>query len=168
MKRLLSVILILTISLTALAQKMSDSKNLAAVADEQKIDLNIDFSNASILGVDFEDWVTGEPDWDQSYSEIRVKFIQAFNSIADRGRHPHRAGSAPNSSYLLHIKIEKVKDDGSEVHALVCVENKEGNTIYEKSMKGEQGRFGSVANLMGDAMEDLGYKVGRLFSSNAK
>jgi len=35
-------------------------------------------------------------------------------------------------------------------------------------MKGEQGRFGSVANLMGDAMEDLGYKVGRLFSSNAK
>ena len=168
MKRILILVLLLVAPIFVFAQKLNDSKNLGAIADETKLDLIIDFSEASILGVDFEDWVTGEPDWEQSYSTIRVKFMQAFNSSADKGKKPHKVGNAPNSNYVVYVKVQKVKDDWSEVHALVSVKNRDGEVIFADSIKGEQGRFGSVANLMGDAMEDMGWKVGRLIFRNAR
>ena len=138
---------------------------LSLLKDENKVNIVIDYSAADILGVDFEDWVESADDWDNYTKEHRTKFIQAFNKEAER----IRVGSYPDMRYTLQVHILKVDDKGTEINALISVvDSEEGVIIFEKEMDSEDGLWGTVANLMGDSLADLGKKVGRLFYLNAK
>lgn len=137
--------------------------DLSVVANATKIDLQIDFSEAEILGEDFADFVANEADWSKSEPEIRKKFIRAFNEEANDGPYPHRLGTYPDAEYRMLIKVTRVTDKGSDVNADLYLLNASDEVVFFRRVNGERGRIGSVCNLMEDAFEDLGESLGSKF-----
>lgn len=163
MKKKYLVLFLILLSLPLYGQKLNSWKNLSVIANTRDLNCVIDYSGASILNETFDDWVKGEPDWDSSFYEICSKFRQSFNGNADKGKHPHRVGTFPDAEYSLVLHVLKVKDKGSNVQVQFEVVTKDGEVIFSQKGEGKQGRYGSVANLMSDAFEDLGGKLGLSF-----
>ena len=137
--------------------------DLSVVANATKIDLQIDFTDAEILGEDFADFAAAEPEWAQCEPAIRKKFIRAFNEEANDGPYPHRLGDFPDADYRMVLKVTRVTDKGSDVNADLSLVNAAGEVVFFRRVNGERGRVGSVCNLMEDAFEDLGESLGTKF-----
>ena len=170
MKRFFIAIVALLTTTISFAQSkgIDDWKNLRVISNERKINFTIDWSEAIITNLDFSEWVESEKDWKESEIEIRNRFIQSFNSVSDYGDYPHRLGSYSDSPFTMTLRILRADYDGSAVTALITVVDDEGNVIFEQEQKSAKGRWGSVANLMGDALEVMGHKVGVKFNKNAR
>jgi len=144
-------------------------KELSFLASVKKINLVIDYSEADIVGEDFEDFVQGEKEWDTYEQEIRSKFVRAFNQEANDGDYPHRVGNYEDSKYTLVLKVKTVTKKGSEIHTKVLVTNQEGKVVFVRDDEWcEKGKYGSVPNLMGDAMGKMGMELGKKFFFNAR
>lgn len=159
---LLTILFLAALPLGAQIAKGSSWTALSCVYNIQKIDLSIDYSDADILGEEFEEFVKGEANWSNYEPEIRSRFIRAFNQEANDGRHPHRLGTYEDSACKMVIKVTKVRDKGSEVWGTLYLYDAEGNILFARKIKGEKGRFGSVCNLMGDAFDELGEVIGKI------
>jgi hypothetical protein len=170
MKRLIILFSIVLFSMVVMAQKPVENKwaELEFLHNSRKINLVIDYSEADIVGEDYEDFVAGEPDWKTSEPEIRSKFIRAFNEEADDGSYPHRVGTYPDAQYNMIINVKKVGDRGSNVKGVMRITNAEGEVLFIHSVEGNEGRFGSVCNLMGDAFREMGEDLGQRFYHNAR
>ena len=157
-------------SIALSAQKPVENKwsDLEFLRDSRRLNLIIDYSSADILGEDFEDFVAGEAEWNSYEPEIRSKFIRAFNEQADDGPSPHRVGTYPDAEYTLVIHVKKVDDDGSNVKGTMNIVNSEGEVLFTRKVEGNEGRFGSVCNLMGDAFREMGEDVGQSFYHHAR
>lgn len=153
-----------------MAQKAVESKwsELEFLNDSRRLNLVIDYSTADILGEDFEDFVAGEAEWNSYEAEIRSKFIRAFNEEADDGPYPHRVGTYPDAEYTLVIHVKKVDDKGSNVKGVMNVLSINGMVLFTHEVEGNEGRFGSVCNLMGDAFREMGEDVGGKFYHHAR
>lgn len=77
---------------------------MSCVYNIQKIDLSIDYSDADILGEEFEEFVKGE-------------------------------------AHKMVIKVTKVRDKGSEVWGTLYLYDAEGNILFARKIKGEEGRL---------------------------
>ena len=128
MKRIIIALAAAIICIPALGQKPVDSKwkDLLFLWDAKKIALVIDYSDADILGEDFQDFIKGEANWDKYEPEIRSKFVRAFNTEADDGPYPHRIGSYDDAQYTIVINVQRVTQDGSEIFAVVQIVDTEG------------------------------------------
>jgi len=170
MKRIYLIVSLVFLTTPLLAQYGAGSRwsELGFLAQSRKLNLVIDYSFADMLGEDYVDFVAGEADWDRYAPEIRSRFIRAFNSEADDGPFPHRIGSYQDADYVIYIHVRKVHDGGSVVKGVMDITDAEGNVFFSREVEGNEGRFGSVCNLMGDAFEELGEDVGRCFFRYAR
>lgn len=167
-KILFSLILSLLI-VPVYAQKVQDTpwSQLSQVAETRKINFEIDYSKADILGEDYADFVAGDAAWATDEGEIRSRFIRSFNTEADDGRYPHRLGSYGESDVKMLIKILEVRESGSSVSGLLFL-YKENKLVFIRKVYAEKGRVGSVGNLMGDAMEVIGESLGSKFFRHSR
>lgn len=67
------------------------------------------------------------------------------------------------SRYVLKIYVTEVDDDGETVAYAMLFDTEKKKQIFQKQYKGDGGMFGTLCNLMGDAAERMGKKVGRDF-----
>ena len=170
MKRVFIILLLILWPVMLLAQKPVQNKwsDLEFLCDSKKLNLIIDYSSADILGEDFVDFVAGEVNWNSYEPEIRSKFIRAFNEEADDGAYPHRLGNYPDADYTMIIHVLKVDDRGSNVKGTMDIVDAVGDVIFTHNVEGNQGRFGSVCNLMGAAFTEMGEDIGQEFFSHAR
>ena len=170
MKRVLIILSTILWSVMLSAQTPVENKwsDLEFLRDSRKLNLVIDYTSADILGEDYEDFVAGEAEWSSYEPEIRSKFIRAFNEEADDGLYPHRVGTYPEAEFTVVIYVKKVDDSGSNVKGTLNIINSEGEVLFIHKVEGNEGRFGSVCNLMGDAFREMGEDVGQNFYRHAR
>lgn len=170
MKRAYIILSLILWSLFSSAQNPVQYKwaDLGFISDTRKLNLVIDYSSADILGEDFVDFVAGEANWGSYEPEIRSKFIRAFNEEADKGTYPHRVGNYPDAEYTIVIHVGKVDDRGSNIKGTMDIVNAQGELVFTHKVEGNEGRFGSVCNLMGDALREMGEDIGQSFYHHAR
>ena len=165
MKRILITSALLLLAITASSQARLDSpKNLRQMAGQSNINLVIFWKSALIVDVPFNEWVKGEPDWAESETEIRLRFMKSFNGEARRFGAPFRVGTHPDADFTLVIRVVDVTNDGSKVTSEVSFIDKDRTPIYSDLWVFDDGMFGSVANLMGDAFALGGKKMIRFLN----
>ena len=125
--------------------------------------LEIDYSDADVLGQEFGEFVAGEADWEKNAPEIRAKFIKAFNAEANDGPYPHRLGDYKDVEYKMVLMVTRVAERGTDVNANMFIYNAQDKVVFSHRVNGEGGQVGSVSNLMGDALADMGESVGKKF-----
>ena len=113
--------------------------------------------------MDAEDFIAQELDWDKGLAEMKTKFIQAFNEKSSV-----RAVTSKETDYTLTIIPLTVTESGSHIKGILSITNKEGVEVFQHRFDNEAGMFGSAINLMGDAFEDLGEELGKIFKKNVK
>lgn len=167
MKKLFTIIIAALMILPLYAE--NPWKDLSFLGSVKKINFVIDYSEADIVGEEFEDFVAGEVEWETYAQEIRSKFVRAFNQEANDGDYPHRVGNYDDAKYTLVLKVQSVTAKGSEIHTKVLVANQDGEVLFKREDEWcKRGTFGSVCNLMGDAMGKMGTEIGRKFFFNAR
>lgn len=59
-------------------------------------------------------------------------------------------------------------DSGSNVKGTMNIINPKGEVLFTHKVEGNEGRFGSECNLMGDAFREMGEDVGQSFYHHAR
>lgn len=170
MKKTLLIILSF-LSITTFAQSITENDwyDLSTtITDIRIFNLEIDFSEATILNWNAADFIASEPEWEEGIKEMRKKFTGAFNDETGTGKYPYRIGTYPDSKCTIIVKPLEVKEKGSHIKALINITNESGEVVFTRVMKGESGVFGTTVNLMGDAMEDLGENLGEKIHAYGK
>ncbi|GEM_PF-2988729 len=157
-----------TVALDAIPAEKSPWQDLSVLADVMNLNLVLDFSEATILHRDVSDFIATEPDWDTGIAEVEGRFMSTFNEGANWGSTPHKAGHYSDAEYTLVIKVTSVEDKGSEISGYVCIIDAVKQIVFSRDFNTEAGRYGSVLNLMGDAMEEFGDDLGDTFGKYAK
>lgn len=101
----------------------------------------------------------------QTEKEIRDKFIDVANEKTPDGF--YFSGNRL-SRYILKLHVTNVDPDGETYLYAMVFDTKEKRLIFQKKYNANGGTFGSLTNLMGDAAERLGKKVGRDFNKFLK
>lgn len=96
----------------------------------------------------------------QTEKELCTKFIDNANEKSFKGF--YFSGNRV-SQYILKLHVTKVDPDGETYLYAMVFDTVEKKLIFQKMYNGNGGTFGSLTNLMGDAAERLGKKVGRDF-----
>lgn len=158
MKTLLFLIPLLCISTALSAQKVeSGSFDRLAKSSDNVINVRIDYSDARINNMTFEDFVAIEGSWEAGYNTIMEKFLKEAN---DKLKDFFLSYSR-ESGLKLVIKVDKVDKDG-ETYGKLYLYDENGEVIAIASkINGEGGRWGSQLNLMGDAAANMGSQIGK-------
>lgn len=163
MKKLVSLLFMLSLAINAYAQKLT-SGSLEDVFNQEFLNVEFDFSKAKLDGIKESSLLNigGEraADWVRDKDEICAKFLYAFHDKIDQ---EIEAGHYPDAKYTL-IFIPLTFDDDGEVRGDASIVNQEGNIIATiTGINGDGGRFGSFTNLCGDSMERAGEDIGGFF-----
>ena len=168
MKHTLTTIALLLLSLNLFSQEVreDDWEVASCLATNEFVGLDIDFSEADILGVSFDEYVAVNPSWESYYQLMKKSFSQEFNENADRGKYPHRI-KEPHSCQMI-IKINSVQKRGTRIIGTIILLNKEGNEVFRRSVQGNGSGHGEVEEVMCRAFADMGESVGEDFRKHVK
>lgn len=103
----------------------------------------------------------------KSESEICTRFIDEANEELPKGIYltgnPNRI-----SRYVLKLYVENVDPDGETYLKAMLFDTENRELVYQKCYNANGGRIGSLVNLMGDAAERIGKKIGKDISRQIK
>ena len=159
---LITAALISLFSFSAFAQKVSGS--FKSLKEEVRVQMDIDFSSADIMGMNEEAFSDYEQDWNIDKPEI-LGYIYAY---ANKGMGGNLAvGNYPNhpggSKLVLKVVSVSVKGD---YDCDLYLYDAEGREIGKTSgIRGKGGTFGTKLNLMKDGARRTGAAVGRFLYS---
>lgn len=160
--RLKNIILVVSLMLTSAtlhAQKVA-SGDIKCLQDQTAVNLDVDFSNCMIVDVPATVKMSSEPNWEKGVSEISARFSRG--SI----RYGFYINDKSDSRYTLIYHLATIDDDQDTTGTIEVRDNTTGTTVavIEKA-NGKAGHFGSFFNLLGDAFENLGKKIGKLIKA---
>lgn len=95
-----------------------------------------------------------------SEKEICSQFIEYANKEVPTGF--YFSGNRL-SRYILKLYVTSVDPDGETYLYAMIIDTKSKKLIFQKKYNGNRGRFGTLTNLMGDAANRIGKKVGKDF-----
>ncbi|MBR0503246.1 MAG: hypothetical protein IJJ77_08395 [Paludibacteraceae bacterium] len=163
MNRFKVMVLFGLIAMSSYGQKL-DQGSFDSLKGEKKIKVEFDYTNAVIKNMSYADYVAQEKNWDTGSVEILRKFITEFNA-ATKGK---IVATTEDTKYKLVLKVSEVEKRG-DTEAVGNVVDAEGNVIATiKDCEGEGGKWGTHINLMGDAAQNMGAALGKLFKSKIK
>jgi hypothetical protein len=153
------------------AQSNEERKLLKSLKNEKEIDVSIIFSQAIIHGkseADFvyiedvsseEDWITL---WENEYKPglFRV-FLEAFNTYMFDAGYKIRFGSFEQSQYQIKLIVSSISENGSVLMSGFIKNSDQEESLYELTIVGNGGTFGSKINLMGDGFKRAGIDIAK-------
>lgn len=154
MKQLFIIAIMLLGTFTLSAQKVTKG-SFGVLANEDVVNVSIDYKNSRIAKVPFDVFLEIEENWEEGYDEIIKKFVIGANQKSKSIKYLFNKAT----NYQLVFKAVKVDDDGETRGSLVLLNADESIVAEAEGFHAEGGRFGSQMNLMGDAAERLGKKV---------
>ncbi len=144
---------------------------LKSLQNEKEINVIIDFSQAVIHGkseVDFvyiedisseEDWITL---WETEYKPSLIRdFLEAFNTYMFDYGYRVRFGSFEQSQYQIKLIVSSISENGSVLMSGFIKNRDQETTLYELTIIGNGGTFGSKINLMGDGFKRAGIDLAK-------
>lgn len=161
MKKTVTTLLILIACMaTANAQKVTGS--FAPLKDEARVKMNIDFSEADIMGMSEEEFTVYETDWTHDKVEIISLFYtlanEAMNGALVVGNYKFE------TDYTLDLLVRTVDIRGNYDCDLILLQETENGLEEVAKAEGlyaRGGLFGTKLNLMKDGARHTGDALGK-------
>ena len=158
-------------SLYAQNSKKEIRELLKSLQNEKEIDVSIKFSQAIIHGkseADFvyiedvsseEDWITL---WENEYKPSLFRdLLGSFNNYMFDYGYRVRFGSFEQSKYQIKLIISSISENGSVLMSGFIKKRGQEESLYELTVYGRGGTFGSKINLMGDGFKRAGLDLAK-------
>ncbi len=176
MNKILSIIAVFLLTLSANAQKVIFEGQAPSLKGENKLNVEVDFSEMKIDKKNVSDWLEfrqlQQPDYDakkELEDELKPTILEqlcyGLNSTLKRAKAYAVIGAQTN--YTVVVKPMSVEKKGSNVNKCSVVD-KNGTTLIVFEVKGKGGTFGSMANLFGDGYKDTGKNLGKILADYIK
>lgn len=166
MKRFSVVAVMLAIILIpCVAQKVTKG-SLSVLKNEKQLNMVCDFTNCIIDKKPAYYQIQKEGDnWEKGVSEIIFRFGEGVSKKV----RTLIVGQFPDAKYTLYYALESIDDDQDCFGTIFLKDTQTGEIIAEiKKAYGSAGMFGSFFNLLGDAFEDLGKKIGMIIKKPSR
>ena len=159
MKRISVVAMVMAICLMpCVAQKVTKG-SLSVLKNEKQLNLVCDFTKCTIDKKPSEYYIKKNPKWDEGVAEIITRFGEGLSTKVNT----LIVGQYPEAKYTLVYNLEKIDDDEDSFGTMVLKDTQTGDIVaIIHDANGSAGHFGSFFNLLGDAFENLGKKIGKL------
>lgn len=153
--KLLFILFLFGLTQVAFSQKVT-SGSLKILKDQARVNLEIDFSEASIHGMSEDDFAVYERDWnrdkEQIISHFRIEAAESCDKVI--------IGPYPDAEYTIKVIVLRINTKGD----FTCIgelRNKSGEVLASISgISDTGGRVGSKLNLIKDGAKHTGEKFG--------
>ncbi|MDR1120966.1 MAG: hypothetical protein LBM08_08615 [Dysgonamonadaceae bacterium] len=148
------------------AQKLREG-NLDFLKGETKLNIVFDYSNLKIEGRSEEYYIEKngikwKENWDNAKNEFFEKFVRNVNLKLIEKEKQLRCGNFLDSKYQATVRVLELDND-KDMDAEIIIAQMDNNQILARlTLTGKAGSFGTMTNLVGDAMKDAGEKIGKL------
>ena len=149
--------------ITIHAQKISYG-SFGALKNERTVSVSIDYSESKIDKVPFDIFLESEEEWDKGYHDILLNFVKAANKYG----HGIKYITKKTSNYQLVFKAKDVDQDGETIGSLILLDKNDHIVGVADKFHARGGKYGSQMNLMGDASERMGKKVGKFIKKQVR
>lgn len=141
---------------TAISQVVT-SGSLNVLKGQGKVNLELDFSQASIMGMDEDAFANYEHDWFRDKDEVVALFVGEVLSNCDN----IIIGVFSNTRYTIKVKVLSITPKGDFYCTADVVDNSGEVLASINGIKEFGGRFGSKLNLIKDGAKHTGASFGR-------
>ena len=155
MKKIYCILALVALVLPLRAQVLGGS--FKALQGQNRVNFEVDYSEASIHGMSEEDFGDYEYDWYKDKREVTAIIVNECN---ERCRRAITVGRYDKSPYLIKVVIRAISSKGDfDFDAyLLDEEGKQLGSI--ENLWGKGGRFGTKLNLIKDGAESAGKNLG--------
>ena len=158
-------------SLHAQTSKKEIREILKSMQNEKEIDVTIDMSRVIIHGYSESDFVYREnlrsdrdwPTlWESEYKPgLIVDFMNALNLKTFDDGNSVRYGNSSKAKYQIRLIVNSIHEKGSVYMKAFINKREQEESLYELTVYGGGGIFGSKVNLMGDGFKRAGWDLAR-------
>ena len=158
-------------SLHAQTSKKEIREILKSMQNEKEIDVTIDMSRVIIHGYSESDFVYREnlrsdrdwpPLWESEYKPgLIVDFMNALNLKTFDDGNSVIFGSSGKAKYQIRLIVNSIHEKGSVYMKAFINKHEQEESLYELTVYGGGGIFGSKVNLMGDGFKRAGWDLAR-------
>lgn len=156
MIRLAFAVILCTFSCAMSAQTITGS--LKEFALFGKANIEVIFADASIHGMQEEDFAVVERDWYKDKPEIVYDFI---GGVAEKLKDRFTIGTRLNTPYKIKAYVQNISKKGDYTCDAIFFKD-EMEIASIKSIKADGGTFGTKLNLIKDGAEHTGEKLGKM------
>ena len=169
MKKIVATLLIISAIFTvANAQKVTGS--FAPLGDEARVKMNIDFSEADIMGMSEEEFADFEEDWNHDKVDILAYIYErandALNGAISVGNYKQE------TEYTLDLVVRTVNGRGDydcDVYLYRNLDDGSQEFVAEAlGVNARGGKIGTKLNLMKDGAKHTGKELGKFLLQAAK
>ena len=169
MKRILATLLFsVALFATANAQKITGS--FAPLAKEARVQMNVDFSEALIMGMSEEEFADFEEDWTHDKVEIVSLFSDNANDVLDGS--PVIGNYKLDTEYTLDLVVRTVDVRGNYDCDLYLIHNladgRQEEVARAEGVYARGGKIGTKLNLMKDGAKHTGKELGKFLKKAMK
>ena len=164
MKRLISLLCVAAMACVAAnAQKITEG-SLAVLKNQDRVNLVVDYSSATIHGMNEAAFSEYEKDWYKDKPEIISDVRQGFSEKCKNFVLASDVKDIPTIRIVV-LSIERKGDTACSAEIL----DKNGNVVCKISkIFGEGGTFGTKLNLIKDGASEVGEKFGKYMAKQLK
>ena len=138
---------------------------LDVLKGERNVNVNIDYSNATIMHMSEEEFAEYEDDWDDDQPIIFGCFLENANRALDDILYLTKTNKA---NYTLHWVIFSIDTKGN-IRSDVYLENNDGEVLaIIEGVNGEGGMFGTKLNLIKDRAQDASKQLGKFLAKHLR
>lgn len=171
-KKLLLSLLAAASMYGAAAQKLKEG-SLDFLNNQTELNIVFDYTHLKIEGKSEEYYAIKEgkewqKDWNNSKKEFFEKFVNSMNLELINRENKLRCGSYGDAKYQATIWVLELDDDNDMNAEVIIHKISDNQALARITLYGAAGAFGTMANLVGDAMKDAGKKLGKFLAKKLK
>ena len=156
MRRLFLLNILLLFFSFSYSQRVT-SGDINCFIDITEVKVVVDYSNAIIDKLDYENRCDLDEGWVKGEKEVTARFLKVL--IGELYRHQIKVTKKAEVSFVFHVT--QIDDDGESYANAEIIDENVNSLVAINKFHGEGGKFGSLSNLAGDGMERLAKSVGR-------
>lgn len=166
MSRIIICIILALSTLSLKAQELVQG-NFISLLDTHIITVQFNFSQADIDGLSIEEFIEFKTfekglDYSHEFNEDKRAIIGDFIEEFNDTNSPIILTVSSNTNIVLIVNVNRISRKGNMVNCNYVFYNKANDEIIASvSMTSKEGRIGSFTNLMGDAFEKAGKRLGK-------
>ena len=165
MKKFYLIIVFVLMNISVLFAQRVTEGSLSPLKGQHKVNLEFDFSQAVMHGMDEEHFRTYEEDWDEDKPEA-VGLLSG--EAAKRCNNNFYLGQFSNTDFSIKIIVREISTQGS-FRCDGALIDKEGKQLaFFTGFHGRGGKCGSKLNLIKDGAKRTGANIGNFFNSEFK
>lgn len=134
--------------------------SLTFLKDQTRLQFDIDFTQANIIGMSEKEYSAYETDWLKDRPRYTGRFYNALENQLE-GKY-FLIGRQPDATYKAVMQVEQINRDGTVYATIVFTPKDSDQVLCTVTLIGKGGTFGTHLNLIGDGMQNCGKQLGKL------